>query len=250
VAPSLQNPDRKKRKRVARDRDLCDMKIKITESVEYPRVAGGEPVPVKTYTVERVKREVLHRPTPGGGYIVEKLNREELIAEHQLLTLLSGAQPGYHQQQLEDGVNGLSMAADNTPGDGDDALSTRDSTSGMAHLLAELDSYGVPGFLGEIHRHSLEHSDAIKKSSVERDRLKRSKELKKQQVCSGHPICILRPPIRLSLWFSCLPLADAILLLAALQRTTSSNAPRRHTPIGSHVMISSRPRELAGTGGR
>jgi len=223
VAPSLQNPDRKKRKRVARDRDLCDMKIKITESVGYPRGARGKPV--KTYTVERVKREVLHRPTPGGGYVVEKLNREELIAEHQLLTLLSEAQPGHHQQQLEDGVNSLSMAADSLPGEGDGVLSTRDSTSGMAPLLAQLDSYGVPGFLGEVHRHSLEHSDAIKKSSVERDWLKRSKELKKQQVCfrSPHLHC---PSSRLSgsLVFR---LPDAMLLLAALQRIAPSNAPRR-----------------------
>ena len=57
--------------------------------------------------------------------------------------------------------------------------------------LLSLDSYGVPGFLGEVHRHTLAQSDSIKKCTVQRELLKRSKksirhskETKQQQVGS------------------------------------------------------------------
>jgi hypothetical protein len=301
AAPSLNNPNRKKRRRVARERDLCDMKIKVTEAVVVQHGDGDKSASLTTYTVERVRREVLHRATPGGGYIVEKLDRDLLIAEHLRITsgaacdgsqrqdqLGDGRQPHegrqqdrnhqqqHHrqqkkQQQLEDGVSGLSMgvsmgvsmgslstvagsmaavsagvglsmeAASSMGGSSSMAnassMATAPSTSGssigasmetasslstppqmptptaQSHpqqprewgsscdngqpqvddagsggsgaaslTYPSLDSYGVPGLLGEVHRHSLAYSDRIKKCSVHRELLKKSKELKKQQV--------------------------------------------------------------------
>lgn len=305
AAPSLSNPNRKKRRRVARERDLCDMKIKVTEAVVVQHGDGDKSAslaPVTTYTVERIRREVLHRAIPGGGYIVEKLDRDLLIAEHQRIKsgaacdgsqrqdqLGDGRQPHegrqqdrnhqqqHHrqqkkQQQLEDGVSGLSMgvsmgslstaagsmaavstgvglsmeAASSMGGSSSMAnassMATAPSTSGssigasmatasslstalmatapqmptptaQSHLQQprewgpscdngqpqvddtgsggsgavslvdlSLDFYGVPGLLGEVHRHTLAYSDSIKKCSVHRELLKKSKELKSQQV--------------------------------------------------------------------
>ncbi|KAF8534573.1 hypothetical protein BDD12DRAFT_406979 [Trichophaea hybrida] len=204
AAPSLNNPNRKKRKRVARERNLCDMKIKVTEAVVVKYVGDGSenPVPVTTYTVERVRREVLHRATPGGGYIVEKLDRDQLMVEHQ--RVVSGSesraydpQQQQQQQQLEDGVNGLSMGVQGPPplppppivgwDSGDVQPSYNDDGTFGSGVTVDLnlDSYGVPGLLGEVHRHTLAHSDSIKKCTVQRELLKKTKELKKQQTVSA-----------------------------------------------------------------
>jgi hypothetical protein len=179
------------------------MKIKVTEAVVVKYVGDGSenPVPVTTYTVERVRREVLHRATPGGGYIVEKLDRDQLIVEHQ--KVVSGGdgraydpqQQQQQQQQLEDGVNGLSMGVQRPPpppvpapivewGPGDIRPSNDDAGTFGSSVTVDLnlDSYGVPGLLGEVHRHTLAHSDSIKKCTVQRELLKKTKELKKQQV--------------------------------------------------------------------
>lgn len=190
--------NRKKRKRASRERDLCDMKIKVTEApVATGRVAPdtGQPILETMYTVERVRREVLHRATPGGGYVVEKLDREQLIAEHQKVLLLSlssssssslspsspspsGGGGIQRQQQLEDGVNGLSMGVRPGPSlsAGGGPVGGASQGAALPVDLLNLDSYGVPGFLGEVHRHTLAHSDSIKKCTVQRELLKRSRE--------------------------------------------------------------------------
>jgi hypothetical protein len=88
----------------------------------------------------------------------------------------------HHQQQLEEGVNSLSMdiggsddshasfppgamattsRGDNVCGDGNSRI--------VSELLADRDSYGVPGLLGEVHRLQL------------RMQLRRRKEFKKTQ---------------------------------------------------------------------
>ena len=198
--------NRKKRKRASRERDLCDMKIKVTETtIATGRVAPdtGQPILETVFTIERVRREVLHRATPGGGYVVERLDREKLIAEHQKVLLLSSlssspsssssspsSRPSsggeiQRQQQLEDGVNGLSMvvrpdpsfsAAGGGGGGGGGLVGGASQGAALPVDLLSLDSYGVPGFLGEVHRHTLAQSDGIKKCTVQRELLKRSKK--------------------------------------------------------------------------
>jgi hypothetical protein len=192
VTPSVQNLDRKKRKRVARARDLCHTKIRISES------SFGNPKSSKVYTIERVRRKAFRRPMPEGGYIVEKLDRGELMEQfrrRQIGGSGSGDQSHHHQQRLQEGVNSMSMDVDGSgPDDSHDrfspdemAVTSRGDNVGgssiVSELLADLDSYGVPGLLGEVHRYTLEQSDAIKTSSYQREQLRRRrKELKKAQV--------------------------------------------------------------------
>jgi hypothetical protein len=185
------------------------MKIKVIESVVKYVEADGRivdvdvertdaAVPVKMYAVERVRREVLHRAMPGGGYIVEKLGREALLAQQQHLEQHQQALSSrigmdqyqqQQQQQLEERVGSLNMGMDRSPpNEGEASTSPVGSTASSNPMavaggnIVELDEYGIPGLLGEVHRHSLEYSDSIKKYKVQREMLKRSKELKKQQV--------------------------------------------------------------------
>ncbi|RPA99350.1 hypothetical protein L873DRAFT_1684110 [Choiromyces venosus 120613-1] len=160
--PQNQDPNKKKRKRTARERDLCDMKIKVVETI----VEDGSGVG-KTFTIERVRKEGLPQrarigdPTDVGG--------EGSAADGQAL-----------EQQLED-VMGLGMGDelqlnDSGVGDGPHSLGILASNKAV-----DMDQYGIPGLLGEVHRHTLEESDRIKKCTVEREGIKRQKEMKKVQ---------------------------------------------------------------------
>ena len=169
--PQNQDPNKKKRKRAARERDLCDMKIKVVETI----VEDGSGVG-KTFTIERVRKEGLPQrarigdPADVGG--------EGSAADGQVL-----------EQQLED-VMGLGMGDElqlNDPGAGDGPHSLGILAPNKA---VDMDQYGIPGLLGEVHRHTLEESDRIKKCTVEREGIKRQKEMKKVQVSLTQPLSI------------------------------------------------------------
>lgn len=123
------------------------MKIKVIETFGGP--AG------RTFTIERVRKEGLAGRVrvgdPGGDDVLDGM-----------------------------GMGGMGgMVLDGSGGAGDDGV------AGSEVMGAGLDQYGLPGMLGEVHRHSLEESDRIKKCTVEREGIKRQKEMKKVQVsCS------------------------------------------------------------------
>lgn len=139
------------------------MKIKVVETI--PEDGGGAG---KTFTIERVRKEGL----PQRARIGDPADAGEgSAADGRVL-----------QQQLEDAMN---------LGIGGDDLQLNDPTAGEVsqalglvapNKLVNLDQYGIPGLLGEVHRHTLEESDRIKKSTVEREGIKRQKEMKKVQV--------------------------------------------------------------------
>jgi hypothetical protein len=118
------------------------MKIKVIETFGGP--AG------RTFTIERVRKEGLAGRVrvgdPGGDDVLDGM-----------------------------GMGGMGgMVLDGSGGAGDDGV------AGSEVIGAGLDQYGLPGMLGEVHRHSLEESDRIKKCTI-----KRQKEMKKVQVsCS------------------------------------------------------------------
>lgn len=145
--PQNQDPNKKKRKRTARERDLCDMKIKVIETF------GGSTG--RTFTIERVRKEGL----AGRGRVGDSGGDD----------VLDGMGLG--------GIGGIVL--DGSGGGGESAAGP--------DVMAALDQYGVPGLLGEIHRHTLEESDRIKKCTVEREGLKRQKEMKKVQVSFCFP---------------------------------------------------------------
>jgi len=190
--PQNQDPNKKKRKRAARERDLCDMKIKVVETI----VEDGSGVG-KTFTIERVRKEGLPQrarigdPADVGG--------EGSAADGQVL-----------EQQLED-VMGLGMGDDlqlNDPGAGDGPHSLGILASNKA---VDMDQYGIPGLLGEVHRHTLEESDRIKKCTVEREGIKRQKEMKKVQVSLTQPPSISSLVIPFFLPNSSLPFSHRLL---------------------------------------
>lgn len=126
------------------------MKIKVIETFGGP--AG------RTFTIERVRKEGLAGRVrvgdPGGDDVLEGMG----------------------------GMGGMGgMVLDGSGGAGDDGV------AGSDVMGAGLDQYGLPGMLGEVHRHSLEESDRIKKCTVEREGIKRQKEMKKVQVSCCSP---------------------------------------------------------------
>lgn len=144
------------------------MKIKVVETI----VEDGSGV-AKTFTIERVRKEGLPQrarlgdPLDGMGGEGSATNGQGL--SHQLedvMDLGNGM-----------GIDGDDIQLNDHTGGGQQGLNLM--TSGK---IPELDQYGIPGLLGEVHRHSLDESDRIKKCTVEREGIKRQKEMKKVQV--------------------------------------------------------------------
>ncbi|KAJ5089449.1 hypothetical protein N7532_008133 [Penicillium argentinense] len=137
--PKSDDPNKKKRKRTARERDLCDVKIKITEYL--PGAA----------TVDRT-----------GGF--ESLPADLLPGTHTLYPVQSNQSfgvlaPNPHLPQDHPGAGGgRYFAIQRVNGNG--ANGKNDGVSGG-------------------HRHTLEESDRVKKNSVQRYLLKEGKEKKK-----------------------------------------------------------------------
>jgi hypothetical protein len=120
--PKSDDPSKKKRKRSARERDLCDVKIKITE----------------------------YFPDAGAEAALDRDVAAAIAAGTAASAVISAGQRFWTIQR----VNG-----NGGNGKGD----------------------GVAG----PHRHTLERSDEIKKSSVQRFMAMRDKEVKKTQVSTG-----------------------------------------------------------------
>jgi glutathione S-transferase len=145
--PKSNDPNKKKRKRTARERDLCDVKIKITEYFPGAMLRadfvpdGGQP-----------------QDQQGNNFFASGQPGDQGIHQHQfgmplVNNSLNTPHPGasgqrYYTIQRVNGNGG------NGKGD------------------------GVPG----PHKHALSESDRVKKNSVQRYEMKRDKEEKKTQV--------------------------------------------------------------------
>lgn len=140
--PKSDDPNKKKRKRTARERDLCDVKIKITEY--FPGAGIGD---------------------TSGGF--ETLPAELLPGVHTLFPV-QGNQPF---GVLAPGPN----LPDDHPGANGGRYFTIQRVNGSG---ANGKNEGVGGG----HRHTLEDSDRVKKNSVQRHILKEDKERKKAAV--------------------------------------------------------------------
>lgn len=157
--PKSNDPNKKKRKRIARERDLCDVKIKITEY--FPGAATS-----------------INPSDFGTG--VESLSTEMGIDN----TFYNGSienpasAPGTEVQQF-----GILTPSQNLPLDHPGASGARYYTiqrvngnaGGPENAPVAVNSSGG-------HKHSLEESDRVKKNTVQRWLIKRAKERKKNQV--------------------------------------------------------------------
>ena len=140
--PKSDDPNKKKRKRTARERDLCDVKIKITEYLPSSEVIDST-----------------------GGF--ESLPADLLPGVHTLLPVQSSQAFGVlaSGQALREGHPGLNGQR----------YFTIQRVNGNG---ANRKNDGVAGG----HRHTLEESDRVKKNSVQRHFLKEDRERKKAAV--------------------------------------------------------------------
>jgi hypothetical protein len=147
--PKSDDPNKKKRKRTARERDLCDVKIKITEyfpgaMLRPDFVPDGPQGPDGS--------------SPGGNFFSPN-QPVPLAAQQQAFGLLASN-------------NGIPS---NHPG----------STGQRYYTIQRVNGNGGNGKGDGVagpHKHTLEMSDKVKKNTVQRFLAKRDKEEKKTQV--------------------------------------------------------------------
>ncbi len=163
--PKSDDPNKKKRKRTARQRDLCDVKIKITEY--FPGAIMAQDF-----------------GAPGGQRPMDVNNANNFFAPGQ-----PGGPPLQQQQSQPFGMlapsAGLPMGH---PGAGGQRYYTVQRVNGNG---GNGKGDGVAG----PHKHTLEESDRVKRNSVQRCLVKEEKGKKKTQVsglvkmkCSGKVI--------------------------------------------------------------
>jgi glutathione S-transferase len=174
------DPDKKKRKRVARERDLCDVKIKITEYFDQDEYA----------------EQVGHRP-PGA--------ENEATGAHQPTNSLDQNQQFFAQaQMMQRDINGWDIPPN---------LAQFTAASGPVPLpRVPLKRYytfqrvngnggnGKGDGVAGPHKHTLEESDRVKKNSVLRWLAKCEKDSKKSQV--SYLALLLSICVALQVWTS------------------------------------------------
>ncbi|KFY81920.1 hypothetical protein V500_10964 [Pseudogymnoascus sp. VKM F-4518 (FW-2643)] len=142
--PKSEDPNKKKRKRVARERDLCDVKIKITEY--FPGA--------------------MLRPdfVPDGGQSIDGNNNGEFYSPNTA--------SGLGVQDSRRSYGGPNTGEQSHPG----------STGERFYTIQRVNGNGGNGKGDGIagpHKHTLEESDRVKKNSVQRFLMKRDKEERK-----------------------------------------------------------------------
>ncbi|KAI9775372.1 MAG: hypothetical protein M1816_005942 [Peltula sp. TS41687] len=150
--PKSDDPNKKKRKRVARQRDLCDVKIKITEYFSGPTSSSES-----NYTA---------------------LEPQAALGDAGPNNFFASGQPGgppmpHHQAFGILTTNG-GFPLDHVP----------PATPGKYYTIQRVNGNGGNGKgdgVAGIHKHTLADSDRVKKNSVQRYLLKGEKERKKSQ---------------------------------------------------------------------
>jgi len=146
--PKSNDPNKKKRKRTARERDLCDVKIKITEYFPGAMLRADF--------------------VPDGGQIQPDPSQSN--------NFFAPGQPGGPAMQPQFGLpivnNSMGAAHPGATGQRYYTIQRVNGNGGNGK------GDGVPG----PHKHGLEESDRVKKNSVQRFLMKRDKEEKKTQV--------------------------------------------------------------------
>ena len=152
--PKSTDPNKKKRKRSARERDLCDVKIKITEY------------------------------SPGARLVMSSLGHDATDADAESLF---APEDGFAAPSAQLQPFGVLAPTDvnmgNVPGANGERYYTIMRVNGSN---GNGKNDGKPG----PHKHTLEDSDRVKKCSVVREVMKEEKERKKCQV-SGHSPSLL-----------------------------------------------------------
>ena len=155
--PKTSDPSKKKRKRVARELNLCDVKIKITEYFPGAKTMMGQ-------------LGIGPNDGEGDGLVAARENFDTSMDQDQ--NFGATGQPGGNETDIP-GTNGERYFA----------------ITRINGLGGKTRGDGIPGG----HKHSLEESDRVKKSSVARHLLNEKKQRGKPQVCGRFPFTVDRP---------------------------------------------------------
>ncbi|GAM41620.1 hypothetical protein TCE0_042f14873 [Talaromyces pinophilus] len=165
--PKSDDPNKKKRKRVARERDLCDVKIKITEY--FPEATAADISHHQRSTVDSALSSDNHHTTNATAPTMFVPKGSDSTRGD------SGTQPfGMLTSNPTSSENPSAV-----PGNGQ-KLYTIQRVNGNG-------GNGKTDGVGGGHRHTLEDSDRVKKNSVHRYLLKKSKDQKKVVVQQTQP---------------------------------------------------------------
>lgn len=148
--PKSEDPNKKKRKRQARERDLCDVKIKITEYFPGARAMMGEEM---------------------AGSSVERSESDNFFAP---------GQPGASMQNQQPSRFGMLGSSD-----GGIPVDPAGSDGSRYYTIQRVNGNGGNGKgdgTAGPHKHTLQESDRVKKNSIARHFLKLEKVKKKTQV--------------------------------------------------------------------
>jgi glutathione S-transferase len=213
--PKSDDPNKKKRKRTARERDLCDVKIKVTEyfSADEARKMGLEGN--GTFSAETNHNGTMNSDSNGGIYTgaddsTLSMNmdgsRQGLNANLNGLgggligavappNSLNSADPNFGMLELprrlpqgHPGANGKRwftiQRVRGNPGGGAVRDSNKRDSNVNGEAEDEMDQSVLDPNLGTDldHKHTLEESDRIKKNSIQRMLLKEEKEKKRLSV--------------------------------------------------------------------
>ncbi|KAL4881971.1 hypothetical protein BJY04DRAFT_207165 [Aspergillus karnatakaensis] len=182
--PKSDDPNKKKRKRTARERNLCDVKIKITEY--FPGYAASVEADQQQQQQQQVPQQHQHLtlsfPSPGGIENIDAaLSAEDVAGVSSLLqfpTTPNAATNGGLIMSNSRDTQPFGVLTPNPPlPDGHPG-----ATGQRFFTIQRVNGNGANGKNDGVsggHRHTLEESDRVKKNSVQRFLLKEAKEKKK-----------------------------------------------------------------------
>lgn len=159
------DPSKKKRKRQARERDLCDVKIKITEYFPGARQILGESAPPGPTSESSANQN------SGNNNFFSDAHSNNPIQGQQQSRQFPFIAPNDGSIANEGSLRFNNSAAD----------------SRRFYTIQKVNGNGANGKgdgTAGPHKHTLEDSDRIKKNSVLRHILKEEKERKKTEVCA------------------------------------------------------------------
>ena len=156
--PKSDDPNKKKRKRQARERDLCDVKIKITEYFPGARAQLGDDMP--------------------GSSASNRGNEHNFFAPGHPGAMMNNSP----QSQPFANASSIGNYGSDPPGSDGSRFYTIQRVNGNG---ANGKSDGIAGS----HKHSLEDSDRVKKNSILRHFLKEQKVKKKSEVSISSSRC-------------------------------------------------------------